>query len=103
MIGKLPPGLWRVVYEGEQETWIVDADGGDVLSVGSPDCLLASPDVFRAIEAIPLLVEASREMVECLKRENGAHLHYETVRALYPLRDALAAIDERSGIVETPT
>lgn len=64
---KLPPGPWRVERDEEGPKWVLDADGAEVL-VPVSERLGASPEVLRAIVALPLLVQAARDMlVACMK------------------------------------
>ena len=68
----LPPGPWRV------EEWsILDANGEHV----------ESDMAFRAVEALPLLVEAARRVVDTVETT------IKHIPALHALRDALALVD----------
>lgn len=85
---KLPTGPWRVVGDGERAIAVVDGDQSVVLAAGTPDSwLAASPEVLRAIEALPLLVEAARGAMEASKNPADPY------RAWKLLREALALVD----------
>lgn len=95
----LPPGPWSVARVRNPENplpiAVVDADGLPILSFDARrGCLIASPEVLRAIEDIPLLIEAARRIIEV---DDDLHLFPE----LHQLRDALARIETaRSGARE---
>jgi hypothetical protein len=92
----LPPGPWKALSDedgdGLPPRVIIAADRSPVLvpvhgdEVGEIEC---SPEVLRAIEALPLLVEAVRRTIEDLE-STAASPRY---RSAYRLRQALALVD----------
>jgi hypothetical protein len=101
---KLPRGPWQVVRAAEDEgsvpLSVVDADGAEVLSpVLAPyspgECLAATPEVLRAVEALPVLVEEARRLMSWVKveRRSGLELPYSVDMCVAALGDALALVD----------
>jgi hypothetical protein len=93
----LPPGPWRVVWEDPNcATKVVDASGQVVMRVDSRGWRIdAPPEVLRAVEALPLLVEAARGLVAnvaAMGRE-GDYLTSAVRDAAKVLRDVLARAD----------
>jgi hypothetical protein len=99
----LPPGPWRVEYGPHTGLALRLCDAEDrvilkgVRHQDFPDgtCLLATADVLRAVEALPLLVEAAQELVAnvaAMGRE-GDYLTSAVRDAAKVLRDVLARAD----------
>jgi hypothetical protein len=107
---KLPPGPWRWLqsgFEGEV-LGLLDADGRKILRL-SPDStgnwtIDGEPEVLRAIEALPTLVDAGEEIPQMLDwladrlvELHGENPHLDFILAARRLanqtRDALAKID----------
>jgi hypothetical protein len=89
---KLPPGPWTEHHEkGGGLIGFKDATGQRVLGATLNGYLAASsPEVLRAIEALPTLVEAAHRSVLWLDVKE--YDHWDDLSAL---RDALAKIDGR--------
>jgi hypothetical protein len=95
----LPPGPWKVLTDedGLPPRVIIDAARRPVLvplhgdEVGEIEC---SPEVLRAIEALPVLVEAARGLRTAL---DGARIDgkdgWAVLEKLMALTEALALVD----------
>lgn len=92
-MSKLPPGPWRVERECfGRATKVVDAEGCEVLAaVDTWGGLLieASPEILRAIEALPTLAEAARGISRFLgAAEFDEHIEVVALRRALELLDA---------------
>jgi hypothetical protein len=92
----LPPGPWRILgvdhspmrdREFVAVHRIIDPDGQDILIWDG--VLTASPEVLRAVCALPLLVEAMRASIEDLESDAESPRH----RTAFRLRQALILVD----------
>jgi hypothetical protein len=103
---KLPPGPWKARgYEwgdADDICEIISADGVTVIGsskYGDFTYIEASPEVLRAIEALPMLVKAARAAVHTFGPPSPRGVRIprwdDPDKVIAALRDALAKIDGR--------